>query len=296
MDSQRTSEVTVSFSLKEKMADYALLIKLRLTNLVVFSAVLGYSLAATSFHWLDVCLLILGGFLVTGSSNGFNQVMERDVDGVMERTKNRPIPSGRMSVSEAMWVSSLMGVIGILILWFGLNELSGVLGALALFSYVFVYTPLKKQGPISVFVGAFPGAIPPMLGYIAFTGSFDVIAGLLFAVQFVWQFPHFWSIAWKLDSDYKKVGYIMLPSRETDKASSFQILIYSLFLIPITLSPLWFGVGNWVTLIFCLGASFWVAFCAGKLHVSNNEKDATKLMFATFIYLPVVQMAYLIAF
>ena len=273
-----------------------MLFKFRLTSLVVFSAVLGYFLAATSINWLSLFWLIVGGFFVTGASNGFNQIMERDVDSIMSRTQNRPLPTGRMSAIEAGVVSSILGIVGILILWFGLNELSGVLGALALFTYVFVYTPMKKVGPIAVFVGAFPGAIPPMLGYVAETGTFGVIPGLLFAVQFVWQFPHFWSLAWKLDADYKKVGYVLLPSREADKASSFQILVYSLFLIPITLSPIYFGIGNWLTTVFCLIASLLVATCAAYLHITNTQKAATKLMFATFLYLPIVQLAYLISF
>lgn len=286
----------MALTIRDRSRDFAALIKFRLTSLVVFSAVLGYFLAAETLSWTKLGLLILGGFFVTGSSNGFNQIMERDTDAIMSRTQNRPIPSGRMSVLEASIWSTVLGVVGIFILWFGLNELSGVLGALALFTYVFVYTPMKKVGPIAVFVGAFPGAIPPMLGYVAETGSFGVIPGLLFAVQFIWQFPHFWSIAWKLDEDYKKVGYIMLPSKNPDKASSFQILIYSLFLIPITLSPLNFGIGNWLTAILCFVAATGVAFYAAKLHIANSQTAASKLMFATFLYLPVVQIAYLISF
>ncbi|UTW63452.1 protoheme IX farnesyltransferase [bacterium SCSIO 12741] len=176
-----------------------------------------------------------------------------------------------------------------------MNPLSGILGALALFMYVFLYTPLKKVGPIAVFVGAFPGAIPPMLGYVAETGTFGMIPGILFAVQFIWQFPHFWSIAWKIQDDYSKAGYFLLPSRKRDKASSMQILLYTLFLIPISLSPYWFGVcGQYaagVILICGLGISYYAA----RLHVTNDLKDATKLMFSTFIYLPIVQLAYLVS-
>lgn len=278
------------------MNDVAILFKFRLASLVVFSALLGYFVAATVVSWLDLFFLIVGGFLVTGSSNGFNQIMERDADAVMSRTSSRPIPDGRMSVREAAWLSATAGVIGILMLWFGLNELSGVLGALALFTYVVIYTPMKKKGPIAVFIGAFPGAIPPMLGYVAETGTFGVIPGLLFAVQFIWQFPHFWSIAWKLDNDYKKVGYIMLPSKQKDKASSFQILIYSFFLVPIALCPMYFGVGNWLSTLLTFVVAGIVAFYAAQLHVYNTDKAAKKLMFATFLFLPVAQIAYLFSF
>ncbi len=281
---------------QSKLKDYLALAKLRLASLVVFSAVLGYFMAANEVNYLSLLYLVLGGFLVTGSSNAFNQVIEREADKKMKRTQDRPIPAGRMGISEASIVASIWGVLGIALLWFGLNPLSGVLAALSLFIYVFIYTPLKKVGPIAVFVGAFPGAIPPMLGYVAETGSFGLIPGLLFATQFIWQFPHFWSIAWKLHDDYAKAGYQLLPTRKRDKTSAMQIVIYSLFLIPISLAPFWFGIGGWVATSIVLIAGIISAVLAARLFLYRDMKSATTLMFCTFIYLPVVQLAYLISF
>jgi|TARA_Y100000385_G_scaffold128189_2_gene133438 protoheme IX farnesyltransferase len=279
-----------------KVKDFLALAKLRLTSLVVFSAVLGYFMAATTVNFLSLAYLIIGGFLVTGSSNAFNQVIEREADKKMNRTSDRPLPAGRMGVSEASIMASIWGVLGIALLWFGLNPLSGILAALSLFIYVFLYTPLKKVGPIAVFVGAFPGAIPPMLGYVAETGSFGLIPGLLFATQFIWQFPHFWSIAWKLHDDYAKAGYQLLPTRKRDKTSAMQIVIYALFLIPISLAPFWFGIGGWVGFSIVLFAGVISAILAARLFLKRDMKSATVLMFSTFIYLPVVQLAYLMSF
>jgi len=279
-----------------KVKDFLALAKLRLTSLVVFSAVLGYFMAANTVNYVSLTYLIIGGFLVTGSSNAFNQVLERDADRKMSRTSDRPLPAGRMNITEASIMASIWGVLGIALIWFGLNPLSGILAALSLFIYVFLYTPLKKVGPIAVFVGAFPGAIPPMLGYVAETGTFGLIPGLLFATQFIWQFPHFWSIAWKLHDDYAKAGYQLLPTRKRDKTSAMQIVIYSLFLIPISLAPFWFGVGGWagISIVSISGAV--LAILAGRLFLRRDMKSATVLMFSTFIYLPVVQLAYLMSF
>ncbi|MGB0402745.1 MAG: heme o synthase [Salibacteraceae bacterium] len=289
-----TSQEAISLA-KSKAKDVAVLTKMRLASLVVFSAFLGYLLAASSIVWVDVLYLVLGGFLVTGSSNAFNQIMERDIDKEMARTADRPLPTSRMGVQEAFWIATFTGIIGIVILWFGLNPLSGILGALALFMYVFLYTPLKKVGPIAAYVGAFPGAVPPMLGYVAVTGSFDMIAGLLFAVQFAWQFPHFWSIAWKLNDDYTKVGYYLLPSRNRDKKSSLIIAISGLLLVPVSLLPMVYGVGGIVSGSIVGLMGLMVFYLTVKLHLSNDQKDATRLMFGTFIYLPVVQLSYLLS-
>ncbi len=279
-----------------KVKDYLALAKLRLASLVVFSAVLGYFMAASQVNYWSLTYLIIGGFLVTGASNAFNQVIEREADKKMKRTSDRPIPAGRMGITEATIVASIWGVLGIALLWFGLNPLSGILAALSLFIYVFLYTPLKKVGPIAVFVGAFPGAIPPMLGYVAETGTFGLIPGLLFATQFIWQFPHFWSIAWKLHDDYALAGYQLLPTRKRDKISASQIVVYSLFLIPISLAPFWFGVGGWIAISIVAISGIVSAFLAARLFLRRDMKSATVLMFSTFIYLPVVQLAYLMSF
>ena len=278
-----------------KVKDVSVLTKMRLASLVVFSAFLGYLLAAQSVVWMDVFFLVIGGFLVTGSSNGFNQIIEKDIDKLMDRTKNRPIPSGRMSVKEATWISIVYGISGIAMLWFGLNPLSGILGSLALFVYVFIYTPLKKHGPIAVLAGAFPGAVPPMLGYVAESGQFGLVAGVLFAVQFAWQFPHFWSIAWKVNDDYNKADYFLLPTRFKDKTSSLVIVLSSILLIPVSLIPTYLGIGGNVAMAIVFLSGLAVLYFSIRLHLGHEEKTASRLMFSTFFYLPIVQLAYLMS-
>lgn len=276
-----------------KLRDYTLLTKFRLSVLVVMSALLGYFFADQPVSGIQLFALIVGGYLVTGSSNAFNQIIERELDGRMTRTAQRPLPSGNMSVKEATLAAALMGFAGILMLWFMLNALSGVLGLLALLMYVAIYTPLKRKGPIAVFVGAFPGAIPPMLGYVAHTGQFGLIPGLLFATQFIWQFPHFWAIAWKSHDDYLKAGYYLLPAPNKSRSNATIILVYTLFLIPISLMPVLFvsqplAVGSVVAIA---GMAFaWFAF---KLYRHPQERPALYLMLFSFIYLPIVQIAYL---
>lgn len=210
----------------------------------------------------------------------------------MSRTKNRPLPTGKMSINEGLWLSLIMGAVGISLLWFVLNPLSGLLGALALILYAGIYTPLKRKTPFAVFVGAFPGAIPPMLGYIAETGQFGLIPGILFAIQFVWQFPHFWAIAWKADDDYRRAGFHLLPSPGgKDKSSAMQAFVYAMFLIPISLLPFYFGVTGVVSAIIAIILGAYYAYYAFKLYKTVDDKAATKLMFASFVYLPVVQIA-----
>jgi len=280
---------------KTKVAAYAAFVKVRLTFLVVISSVIGYGIGAASFSWLDAFWLVLGGFLVTGASNGFNQIIEKDFDALMKRTADRPLPQGKMSVPEALIFGALMAVVGLAVLYFLFNTLAAVLGALALFSYVFVYTPMKRASNLAVFAGAFPGAIPPMLGYVAATGQFDLCAGLLFAVQFVWQFPHFWAIAWVSHADYSKAGYRLLPSRgEKDGHSAFLILLYTLFLIPVSLLPWAFGL----TGVFSAwaGAALGIGFAlpAVQLFFRKNDLAAKRVMFASFLYLPLILIVYLI--
>jgi protoheme IX farnesyltransferase len=284
-----------------KTKDFIALGKLRLSSLVVFSAVIGYLIAVrnSSVIWLDLVYIILGGILVTASSNALNQVWERELDIKMKRTQNRPIAAGRMSASEGMVFAIATGLIGELFL-FMLNPLSGILGLLALFLYVVCYTPLKQISPIAVFVGAFPGSIPPMLGYIAATGKFDWIAGVLFLTQFFWQFPHFWAIAWRINDDYELAGFKMLPTRAgKTKSNAFQIFTYTALMIPIGILPCIdvFGSG----LIVCnpyavfilapLGVYF--AYPAYKLYTTMDDIYAKKLMFASFFYLPIAQLTYL---
>lgn len=293
----KAKSASISIQFKAKASDYAQLMKLRLAYLVVFSALTGYFFAVgvQEMQWMQMLWLVLGGFLVTGSSNAFNQVIERDLDKLMNRTGDRPIPDGRMEPVEALIVATLSGFVGLLMLWFGLNPLSGILGALALFLYVAAYTPLKRVGPVAVFVGAFPGAIPPMLGYVAATGEFGLIPGVLFATQFIWQFPHFWAIAWKANDDYAKAGFKLLPTMGgKNKTSAMYILLYSVFLIPISMFPVVFTGLDWVRsiLVVLLGVGFlWFAW---KLYRQRSDEAALKLMFASFVYLPLIQLTYLI--
>ncbi len=273
---------------------YAALAKLRLASLVVVSAVLSYFLAQQDFNGLSLMLLIGGGFLITGASNGFNQVIEKDLDAMMNRTKGRPIPAGRISSLEAFVVSSVLGITGALML-FSLNQLSGLLGVLALILYVGLYTPLKRVTPFAVFVGAFPGAIPPMLGYIGATGEFGLIPGLLFAIQFMWQFPHFWAIAWKLDEDYSRAGFYLLPSKSgKGKASAVQMLVYTIGMIGVSITPYYFDVVGIVGSIGIVIMGLWMLFYAFRLFQTCEDKYATKLMFSSFVYLPIVQIILLL--
>ena len=280
------------------MKDIAALFKVRLGFFVVMSAILGWFMAVETLDLKSFLLLTIGGYLLTGASNGLNQVIEKRVDGLMERTAERPLPAGRMEPWQAILYSVLAGVIGLGCL-FTLNPLSGWLGVAALVSYAFIYTPLKSRSTLSVFVGAFPGALPPMIGYVAATGDFGIEPGTLFAVQFMWQFPHFWAIAWLAHDDYQKAGYHMLPFRAgRTKESAWQILMYTAFCIPASLLP-WAlptgspMVGNIALSVAILcGIGFMIP--AVKLYRTLDRKHAQQLMFASFAYLPVVQIAYVL--
>ena len=280
------------------MKDIAALFKVRLGFFVVMSAILGWFMAVETLDLKSFLLLTIGGYLLTGASNGLNQVIEKRVDGLMERTAERPLPAGRMEPWQAILYSVLAGIFGLGCL-FTLNPLSGWLGVAALVSYAFIYTPLKSRSTLSVFVGAFPGALPPMIGYVAATGDFGIEPGTLFAVQFMWQFPHFWAIAWLAHDDYQKAGYHMLPFRAgRTKESAWQILMYTAFCIPASLLP-WAlptgspMVGNIALSVAILcGIGFMIP--AVKLYRTLDRKHARRLMFASFAYLPVVQIAYVL--
>ncbi len=305
MEIENTLNASSSFSIKSKLADYASLTKMRLASLVVYSAGLGYGIALLTaevfplshkmdynFSWQVFLYILLGGFLVTGSSNAFNQIIERNSDKKMTRTENRPIPAGRMGIFEAIIVSVVTGGIGLYLL-FEINEISFILGLIALLSYVVVYTPLKKITPISVFVGAFPGSIPPMIGYIAATGEFGFEPGMIFLVQFVWQFPHFWAIAWKGSVDYAKGGYKMLPfGDDKDKRTAFVILFYTLFVIPAGMLPWVFHISGITSMILSILLGLYFIRPAIKLYKSLEDEDALKLMFASFSYLPLIFLFY----
>ncbi len=259
--------------------------------MVVVSALSGYLFMGGS-SWYEVMLLMVGGMLLTAASNGSNQIWERELDKLMKRTQNRPLPLNQMSLTEAYGVVVFCLVVGLVMLSM-LNWASFWLGVAAYISYVFIYTPMKRKSPWAVFIGAFPGAIPPMLGAIAATGEFGFTPGILFFVQFCWQFPHFWAIAWVVDEDYRAGGFSLLPSKEgKGKSSAFQILVYSLALIPFSLLPWWFGMTSDVTMyvVTIMGGAFF--YLSYRLFLTLEDKDAKSLMFASFIYLPIIQFVY----
>jgi len=284
-----------SVSFLSKIKDLVQLLKLRLASLVVFSAIVSYLMAADKPDSTIAILLTIGGFLVTGASNAFNQIIEKNLDKMMTRTENRPLPKDRLSVSEAVIFSSIIGVLGIGILWIYVNQLSGILGLVALVSYVAIYTPLKQITPFAVFVGAIPGAIPPMLGWIACTGEMSLQAIILFAIQFIWQFPHFWALAWMLEDDYKKAGFEMLPAKDgRSKTSALQIMVYTGSIIPFGLLPYFFRMSGIISAVIITLCGIYFMMKAIKLHATLEISDAKKLLYASFIYLPLVQLALLI--
>ena len=278
------------------ISDVIQLSKLRLTSSVVFSAIAGYFIAGGSYDSLHLFYLIVGGFLVVASSNGFNQLIEIDLDSMMKRTENRPLPTKRMNPKEALLISLLMGLIGVSLL-FLINFRSGFLGAFSVFLYVLAYTPLKRISSISVFVGAFPGAFPFMLGWVAVTNSYDIEALILFSIQFIWQFPHFWAIAWVSSEDYQRAGFKMLPGPK-DRSTAFKALIYTIFLIPISILPV-FGIAGKLQLsivaaLLAVVAGLWFLTKAVKLFKTLDDADARRLMISSFIYLPILQLIYVI--
>lgn len=277
-----------------KLRDYHQLVKTRLTLSVVISAVLGFWLGAgdaTSF--MLMWPLAIGGFLVVAASNGLNQVIERNFDKLMERTNNRPVATGRMKVAEASVFSLLSGVVGIYILGSYLNPLSGLLGFIALLSYAFVYTPLKRFTPFAVFVGAIPGAIPPLLGWVAASGSIGMGGIVLFMIQFFWQFPHFWSIAWLLDEDYQRAGYRLLPSRNgKNKTSAMFTIWYSFILVPLGVVPYFIGISGIVSASIAIVSGLVLTWYAIRLFQSCENREAKRLMFISIIYNTLVLLAF----
>jgi heme o synthase len=278
-------------SLATNIKSYLSFTKFRLSALVIISALSGYLFVGGN-DGFQVFLLLVGGLLVTAASNGSNQIWERDLDKLMKRTANRPLPQNEMSIKEAYVVVIFCLVVGTYMLSL-LNLYSALLGLSAFFSYVYLYTPLKRVTPWAVFVGAFPGAIPPMLGAVAATGKFELVAGVLFFVQFIWQFPHFWAIAWVGFEDYQAGGFALLPSSKgKSKNSAFHITLYSLILIPFSLLPWvlgWTGTASFVIATLIGGLFFLQSY---RLFISCADKDARKLMFASFLYLPIIQFLY----
>jgi protoheme IX farnesyltransferase len=291
-----TSNSIVSL-LKSRVSAYSDLIKFRLSALVTFSAVFGYILGdrGIDFGWSGFIGLVLGGFFISGASGAANEIMERDLDKLMKRTQNRPLPLKIISLQEAYWFTGIIAFLGISLLWIFTNPLTTGLGILSMLLYVFAYTPLKRVGPIAVFVGAIPGAMPPLLGWTAATGAITYEALIIFGIQFIWQFPHFWAIAWVSDEDYKRAGFKLLPSGGgQDLNTAIQIMIYTLYLLPLGLLPSYFGLVGLNSGIVATVCG--VLFLAQTFSLMRDcsRKSALKIMFGSFIYLPVVQIAYLL--
>ena len=277
------------------MQDYKLLIKFNLSFMVVFSAVISYLLApkVKEYDWKAIMLFFVGGMLVTGSANTINQVVEKNTDAMMKRTANRPVASGRMSVTEAWVFAVVSGIAGVLILWH-FNFLTAALAAFSLFIYAFIYTPLKTVSSISVLVGAIPGSLPCLIGWTA--GNDDLSAGgwALFAIQFFWQFPHFWAIAWIAHKDYTAAGFKLLPSDQgPTKYSAIQAIIYSLLLLPAGILPYLSGMSGIVGLLIVLVANVLMVWQCIRLYREMSVKAARRVMFSSYIYLPVVLLALL---
>ncbi|HYG18522.1 MAG TPA: heme o synthase [Ohtaekwangia sp.] len=278
-----------------KARAYGELLKFRLSFLVAFSCAFGYVLASSPVNWTALLMVFLGGFLISGASVTINQVIEKDLDKLMIRTMGRPLPTLRLSVNEAIAFAVICFLAGIAILMVYANLLTVTLSVISMILYSFLYTPLKRVGPIAVFVGAIPGALPPLLGWTAATGAIAHEALIIFGIQFIWQFPHFWAIAWVADDDYKKAGFKLLPSGgQKDMNTAIQIMIYTMFLIPLGLLPATFGitgVNSAIVATLCGVLFFAQTFSLMK---SGDRRSALKIMFGSFLYLPIVQIAYLL--
>ncbi|WP_394747320.1 heme o synthase [Spongiimicrobium salis] len=276
-------------------ADFKEITKARLAISVVFSSIAGYLLGAPEIHFSALFLLAFGGYCMVGASNAFNQIVEKDLDVLMNRTKNRPIPAGRMSVNAALTLAVILTLLGVVSLYV-LNPKTAMFGAISIFLYASVYTPLKTKTPLAVFVGAFPGAIPFMLGWVAATNDFGIEPGTLFMIQFFWQFPHFWALGWMLDEDYKKGGFKMLPTGKKDKGTALQIIMYTIWMLVISVIPA-FGITGALhlsvvaaILIFLMGMV--MLFFAFKLYEKRDNKTARQLMLASVSYITLMQIVY----
>lgn len=279
-------------------SDFSKLIKFRLTFTVVFSASISFLIGSKvngEIVWNNWALLILGGFLVTAAANGFNEIIEKDLDKLMKRTADRPLPSGKMTNGQALVLSLFMGIFGTYILG-SLNPTAGYLSVFSIFLYAFVYTPAKRKSPIAVFIGAIPGALPTLIGYVAAHEKIDYIALVLFIIQFVWQFPHFWAIAWVLDDDYKLAGFRLLPTGKRDSTSATIAFIVTLILVPVSLLPTYYGFGGLYIGAVSLIGSLIFLYYAFNLLLKQDIISAKKMMYCSFFYLPVIQIVLLFDF
>lgn len=291
---------TTSSVIKKTFGDFKEITKAGLAVSVVFSSIAGYLLGVVNFQELKVSTLLMlafGGYCMVGASNAYNQVIEKDLDALMDRTKNRPVASGRMSSYHALFVASLLTIVGLVLLYL-INPKSAMFGAISIFLYTSVYTPLKTVTPLSVFVGAFPGAIPFMLGWVAATNNFGIEAGTLFLIQFFWQFPHFWAIGWFLYDDYEKAGFYLLPTGKKDNSTALQTILYSVWLLIASLLPSLGFTGQLfispiaAVIVFLLG--IWMIYYAVKLYQLRTAKAARTLMLVSVSYISLLQLVYII--
>ncbi|MEM6893594.1 MAG: heme o synthase [Bacteroidota bacterium] len=278
-------------------SDFKEITKAKLALSVLFSSIAGYFLGAYQIDFSEVFLLAFGGYCMVGASNAYNQVIEKDLDALMQRTKNRPIPAGRMSVNTALAIAIAMTLMGVVALYI-LNPKTAMFGAISIFLYTSVYTPLKTKTPLAVFIGAFPGAIPFMLGWVAATNDFGIEPGTLFMIQFFWQFPHFWALGWMLDDDYKKGGFKMLPSGKKDTGTALQIILYTIWMIVISIMPVFGFTGRLVLSVpaaaLILACGLVMLFFAFKLYEKRDNVAARRLMLASVTYISVIQIIFVI--
>ena len=292
-----SSSIKLNYSPLFLFKSFLDLTKARLAISVVFSSLVGYLLAVDSFDLYTLILLSIGGYCMVGASNSFNQIIEKDIDALMDRTKNRPIPSKKMTVNTAFYISTILALIGIIVLY-KINPRTALFGAISIFIYTCLYTPLKPLTPLSVFVGAFPGAIPFMLGWVAASNSFGIEPGTLFMIQFFWQFPHFWALGWMLHDDYQKAGINMLPTRKRDKSTALQIVLYSLWTIIISIFPVTGLTGDLrlsiYSAIIVLILGLVMLYYSINLYNKMNINAAKKLFTISIFYLTLLQITYLL--
>tara|TARA_B110001454_G_C12603082_1_gene385369 strand:- start:64 stop:912 length:849 start_codon:yes stop_codon:yes gene_type:complete len=270
------------------------LIKFRLSFLVTFSAVFGFLLSSNYINYFSLFILIISGFFITGSSIINNQIIEKDSDKLMNRTKNRPLPTNKISSRNALFISLALCITGLILMVLFLNKLTALLSFFSLIIYTFLYTPLKKVGPIAVFVGAIPGALPPLIGWVASTNDISLEALIIFSIQFIWQFPHFWAIAWVSDDDYKRAGFKLLPNNgKKNLSTAVNIMTYTMFLIPLGLLPTIFGITGLVSGVVAVVCAILFLIQTLRLIKDYSKTSALRIMFGSFIYLPVVQLTYI---
>lgn len=284
-------------SLQTVFSDFKQLTKVGLSLSVVFSSLAGYLIATPSVDLLVLLMLAIGGYLMVGASNAFNQIIEKDTDALMKRTMNRPLPAGRMHVSTALVIAVSFTILGLTILY-SINPKSALFGAISIFLYTSVYTPLKSVTPLAVFIGALPGAIPFMLGWVAATNDFSIEPGMLFLIQFFWQFPHFWAIAWLQYDEYKKAGFNLMPMGQKNKKAVIQIIIYTICLIIVSVIPVLKLTGNFyiypitAVILALLGGK--MLFYAVKLYRNQSDREARQLMLSSVLYITLVQIIYVV--